>query len=234
MMLSIQSWSLASADIAGPVVVQAHLQRPVRQAEGFFLVAGVQFFEEVFDQQRDVFAAFAQGRNAHREHVQAVEQVRPETPLLDRVFQVFVGRGDDPHVDLAGLRVADPFQLLFLQDAQQRGLRARGQFNDFIEEQRTAIGPLETPHARLLGTGVGAFFHAEQLRFDQVWRDGRAVQRDKGPAGPFAAQVQAPGWPSIKYTSKEGWFVTGKWEQETEVSNRAQGNAYWMKLTVPF
>ncbi|MBH8610733.1 hypothetical protein [Pseudomonas mohnii] len=46
--------------------------------------------------------------------------------------------------------------------------------------------------------------------------------------------MQAPGWPSIKYTSKEGWFVTGKWEQETEVSNRAQGNAYWMKLTVPF
>jgi hypothetical protein len=78
----------------------------------------VEFFQEVIDQQRDVFAAFAQGRNAHREHVQAVEQVRPETPLLDRVFQVFVGRGDDPHVDLAGLRIADPFQLLFLQDPQ--------------------------------------------------------------------------------------------------------------------
>ena len=72
-------------------------------------------------------------------------------------------------------------------------MRARGQFDDFIEEQRAAIGPLETPHARLLGTGVGAFFHAEQFGFDQVGRDGGAVQRDKGPAGPFAAQVQAAG-----------------------------------------
>ncbi|MDD2055017.1 transporter [Pseudomonas putida] len=40
--------------------------------------------------------------------------------------------------------------------------------------------------------------------------------------------------PSVKYTSREGWFLTAKWEQETQVRNRAQGDAYWVKLTVPF
>lgn len=40
--------------------------------------------------------------------------------------------------------------------------------------------------------------------------------------------------PSVKYTSHSGWFLTAKWEQETEVRNRAEGNAYRMKLTIPF
>ncbi|MBI3904587.1 transporter [Pseudomonas fluorescens] len=40
--------------------------------------------------------------------------------------------------------------------------------------------------------------------------------------------------PSVKYTSNSGWFLTAKWEQETEVRNRAEGNAYRLKLTVPF
>lgn len=40
--------------------------------------------------------------------------------------------------------------------------------------------------------------------------------------------------PSVKYTSDTGWFLTAKWEQETQVRNRAEGNAYWVKLTVPF
>lgn len=40
--------------------------------------------------------------------------------------------------------------------------------------------------------------------------------------------------PSLKYTSRDGWFLTAKWQRETEVRNRAEGNAYWMKLTISF
>ncbi|HDS1818171.1 TPA: transporter, partial [Pseudomonas putida] len=40
--------------------------------------------------------------------------------------------------------------------------------------------------------------------------------------------------PSIKYSGEGGWFVTAKWSKETEVRNRAQGDAYWVKLTLPF
>ncbi|MNP82893.1 hypothetical protein D3C76_1816740 [compost metagenome] len=40
--------------------------------------------------------------------------------------------------------------------------------------------------------------------------------------------------PSIMYSNKDGWFLTAKWEQETQVRNRAEGDAYWLKLTVPF
>ncbi|MGH8381935.1 SphA family protein [Pseudomonas sp.] len=40
--------------------------------------------------------------------------------------------------------------------------------------------------------------------------------------------------PSVKYSSNTGWFLTAKWEKENQVRNRAEGNAYWMKLTIPF
>ncbi|OMQ32263.1 transporter [Pseudomonas putida] len=40
--------------------------------------------------------------------------------------------------------------------------------------------------------------------------------------------------PSIKYTSKKGWFLTAKWQDETQVRNRPDGNAYWLKLSIPF
>ncbi|KII27540.1 signal peptide protein [Pseudomonas fluorescens] len=40
--------------------------------------------------------------------------------------------------------------------------------------------------------------------------------------------------PSIKYTSNKGWFLTAKWQDETQVRNRPDGNAYWLKLSIPF
>lgn len=39
--------------------------------------------------------------------------------------------------------------------------------------------------------------------------------------------------PSIKYANSNGWFLTAKWQQESSVRNRAEGDAYWLKLTVP-
>lgn len=40
--------------------------------------------------------------------------------------------------------------------------------------------------------------------------------------------------PSIKYTNKDGWFLTAKWQDETRVRNRPDGSAYWLKLSVAF
>lgn len=57
-------------------------------------------------------------------------------------------------------------------------------------------------------------------------QDGERVEDNKG-------RTIAIG-PSVKYTSDKGWFLTAKWEQETQVRNRAEGNAYRVKLTIPF
>jgi hypothetical protein len=71
--------------------------------------------------------------------------------------------------------------------------------------------------------GVGGYV-VHQTTDDR--QDGERVKDNKGRAIAIG--------PSVKYTSDKGWFLTAKWEQETQVRNRAEGSAYWMKLTIPF
>lgn len=70
--------------------------------------------------------------------------------------------------------------------------------------------------------GIGGYAYRQTTDDKQ---DGDRVEDNKGRA--FSVG------PSIKYSSSDGWFVTAKWQQETEVRNRAQGNAYWFKLVFP-
>ena len=39
--------------------------------------------------------------------------------------------------------------------------------------------------------------------------------------------------PNLKYDSGKGWFVTAKWQVESNVKNGAQGNALWVKAVFP-
>ena len=39
--------------------------------------------------------------------------------------------------------------------------------------------------------------------------------------------------PNVKYDSGKGWFATLKWEQETNVKNRAEGQSLWLKAVFP-
>mgnify|MGYP003601954776 CR=1 FL=1 len=71
--------------------------------------------------------------------------------------------------------------------------------------------------------GVGGYYYRQTTDDRQ---DGERIEDNKGRALAIG--------PSIKYSGTNGWFVTAKWEQETQVRNRAQGDAYWVKLTVPF
>src|SRR6516225_5457487 len=78
------------------------------------------------DQAGDVLAAFAQRRELNREDAQAIEKVLAEPAGVDLFLQVAIGRGNDADIDPAGARVADTFQFLFLQNAQQLCLHASG------------------------------------------------------------------------------------------------------------
>jgi hypothetical protein len=64
--------------------------------------------------------------------------------------------------------------------------------------------------------------------YQQVTDDSRAgvtVDGSKGRA--FAIG------PSVKYDSGKGWFATAKWQKESAVRNRAQGDAIWLKAVFP-
>jgi hypothetical protein len=39
--------------------------------------------------------------------------------------------------------------------------------------------------------------------------------------------------PAVQYASKDGWMLSAKWQQESGVRNRTEGQAYWLKFTTP-
>lgn len=70
--------------------------------------------------------------------------------------------------------------------------------------------------------GVGGYVY-KQISDD--WQDGDRVSDNRGRA--FAIG------PSVQYSSPSGWALSGKWQNEAGVRNRADGDAFWLKLTVP-
>ena len=100
--------------------------------------------EEMFDQQRDVVAAFAQRWYEDLDARQPVKQVRAEFSMTHRLFKVTIRRGDNAHIHFDGPAAANRLELLLLQYAQQFHLRFRRQFADFIEENCSVVGEFET------------------------------------------------------------------------------------------
>ena len=115
----------------------------------------------------------------HPDHVQAVEQIFTEFPLLHALFQVLVGGGDDPHIDLHRRVTAHAIKLTIRQHAQQTSLDIKRHIANFIQEQRTAVSLFKATLTDGIGAGKGSFFMAEQLGLNQVLGDRRHIQRDK-------------------------------------------------------
>ena len=115
-----------------------------------------------------------------RKHVQAIEEIAAERARLDRRLQVAVRGGDHAHVDANRCAPADTLELTLLQDAEQRDLGLHRQLADFVEEDGPAVRQLEATEAPLRRTGERPFLVAEELRRDQLARNGRAVHAHEG------------------------------------------------------
>ena len=88
-------------------------------------------------------------------------------------------RADDAGIDGDLLAPANPLDRALLQEAQQLGLQGHRQIADFVKHQRAPIGGLDLAEGGLACTGECAAFIAEQLAFQQVFGDGRTVDRDE-------------------------------------------------------
>ncbi|MNL33460.1 hypothetical protein D3C87_1553720 [compost metagenome] len=130
-------------------------------------------------QHQHIVAPLAQGRNRHRVHREPVIQVGPEQTFANAVRQVPVGGGDDAHIDVQRLVGAQALDLAILQRTQQLRLHRQGQFTDFVEKQRAAVGRIEASGAVTGGAGKGAFDMAEQFTLRQRLRQGGAIDLDQ-------------------------------------------------------
>ena len=59
-------------------------------------------------------------------------------------------------------------------------MERQGEFADFIEENRAAVGQLKAAFAFVGGPGEGSLFVPEEFAFDEVLGQGGAVELDEG------------------------------------------------------
>ena len=129
---------------------------------------------------RDVLATLPQRRSLERNDGEAEEEVLTEAACGDLGFEVLVRRGEQPHVDVDRLLAADRFEALLLDDAQHLGLRHQRHVGDLVEKERAGVGLLEAAATVRRCSGEGAAHVAEELAFDELLGDRRAVHRDEG------------------------------------------------------
>src|SRR5229473_2661199 len=135
----------------------------------------------------------AQRRQSKGNHIQAVIQVLPKVACLDGLLQVLVSGGKNASVKWQQAVSPEPFEFTLLQYPQQLGLQKRRHLANFVQKQRSVGGGFELALLGPDGAREGSFFVAEQFALQQAFRDGSAVNGDKGPVGPQAVGVNGAG-----------------------------------------
>ena len=174
-------------DIARPAISAKRIKRLVGKLDVAPRMAGKHIGKHGTDQQRNIFLAFAQRGNMQRKHPQPVIKIRTELATTHHGRQVPVRRRDNPHVHLARLIFAEPFDFMFLQDAQQLYLNTQGNLANFVQQQRPAVRRLEAAFACYGRAGECAARMTEQFIFEQMFGKCGAVYPHVGFFG--AARV---------------------------------------------
>ena len=80
-----------------------------------------------------------------------------------------------------------------LEEAEKLGLEVEAEFADFVEEEGAVAGGADEAEVVAVGAGEGAAAVAEELAFEQVARNGGAVERDERLLGAVGEVVNGAG-----------------------------------------
>ncbi len=137
-------------------------------------------FQERRGQQGDILTPGAQRRHFQPDDVETVKQILAEAPRRHFVRQHAVRRRDDAHIHLDGFIAAHALHLSLLEHTQQLGLKRQGHFPYLVQKQRAAVRLHKASFPPSVRAGECPLLMAEQLRFEQIFRQGRAVDGHKG------------------------------------------------------
>src|SRR5581483_8815382 len=140
--------------------------------------------------ERDVLAPLRERRDRDLHDPQPIVEVLAEFPLLHRLLEVVVRRGEEPHVDLDRVVAADALELLLLDRAQELRLRLERHVAHLVEEERPAVRRLELALASGDRARERALLVPEELALDELARQRRAVQLDERARPARAPVVQ--------------------------------------------
>ena len=108
-------------------------------------------------------------------------------------MDVAVGGGDEADVHMQFIVAANAGVGAVLQETEQFGLERAAHVADFVQEDGAVVGFLDAAEFLFDGAGEGALFMAEKFAFQEVFRNGGAVDADVIVLAPLAQTVQGAG-----------------------------------------
>ena len=121
--------------------------------------------------------ALAQRRQPDGERVDSVVEVFAEAAFANEEIERPVGGRNQPEVHVDGAVAAQSFEAAFFEHPQQLGLRDQRQIANLVQQERAAVGQLESAGLAVVGAGERALLVAEDLRLEQRVGQRGAVDR---------------------------------------------------------
>ena len=181
------------AHVAGPTMGQQRAGGVVLEAAHGAPELETRLVEKAGGERHDIVAPCAKRRQRDRKLAQSIVEIFAERPAPGRRLERDVARSDDAHVDRRRCPRADAPHHPLLENAEELGLRRRGQVRDLVEKQRAAVGEAEVTFLATVRPRERALFVAEQLGLDQRVGDGAAVDADERTVAPPALVMDGAG-----------------------------------------
>ena len=170
------------ANIAGPTVSPHQRVSRWRDSRDTPLHFATAAKREVLGQQPEIVTTFAQRWKVDPHNIDSVVEVFAEGSVENHLIQVKRRGRNDSNVNAHFHVTADAAQLPLLKNSQQLGLEQQRQVADFVQEKCSAACRFQKASSLTVGSGERSLLVAEQLTFQQVFRDRSAIDRDERPS----------------------------------------------------
>jgi hypothetical protein len=91
---------LEFSNIAGPTVLVEKLHCFAREIKAGVVAVLGELLAEIIDERSDIIPSLSERRDKYPNNVKAIVQVLSETALSDTLFELLIGGGHDPTVNL--------------------------------------------------------------------------------------------------------------------------------------
>src|SRR5262249_11043707 len=142
-------------------------------------MGGGKLLKKVTSQDRRFPLPLPQRGDGEGNHFQPIKKVLTKVSARYFFFQIFVGGSDYTRIDRDRFLTSNRCKALLVERAQNLCLRFQAHIADLVEKEGSAMGSLELTLFIASCCRKSAFSMAEQLTFNQIFRDGRAIYFNK-------------------------------------------------------
>src|SRR5436309_6066940 len=143
--------------------------------------------QEIFRQQGNILAAFAQSRHLDLDNRNSEIKIFAEGAFADHLIEIAVRSTNHSHIYRMWKVGSKTLHGPFLQNAQQLGLQWQREIANLVNKNRSAVGLFKSSAPALAGASKGTALMTEQFIVNQ--RVGKRANRE-GHKGLVSARAQ--------------------------------------------